>query len=111
MNKSLGFVTVTTAATPVRCTANEGTPSADLFVHSYLVEAASTNLGKIWIGTATMNKSTGAGVYGILAPPSSTTYPSFSSNIVGAANAFPMQQIYLDADNSGEKALVSVVIA
>lgn len=110
-NTSLGFVTVTTAGTPVRCTINESDPTARVAAHSYLVEAKSTNTGAIYIGSASMNKSTGAGVYAVLPPPTLNIYPSFSSNIVEAAAGFNMNEVYLDADVNGEKALVSFVLA
>ena len=110
-NQSLGYVTVTAAGTPVRLTSNETTPADRYPVHSYLIEVVSSNTGKIFVGSSTMNKATGAGVYAVLPPPTTNVYPSFSSNIVEAAAGFNLAEVYLDADVNGEKALVSVIIA
>ena len=110
-NQSLGFVTVAAAGTPARLTANETTPSAQFGAHSYLVEVHPNNTGNVYIGTATMNKATGVGVFAILPPPTANTYPSFSSNIVEAAAGFALNNIYIDVDNNGEAALISCIIA
>jgi len=102
--KSLANVTITTAGTPVRSTANEGTPSARYAVQSFTVFALSGNSGaNVYVGNSAMVKSTGVGVYAII-PKGSSGY----AVITNAPAGINMADIYLDCDTNGDKALVSV---
>lgn len=107
---SLGKVTAT-AGTPVRLTTNESDPTARYGAHSYLVEALSTNTGAVYIGSASLNRTTLAGVYAILPPPTTNSYPNFSATVTYAAAAFNLAEIYIDVDVSNEGALVSNIVA
>lgn len=111
MQLSLGKVTIASAGTPERVTKNQTAPTAQLLSHSYLVEALGTNNGKIYIGSSTMDRSTLAGVYAILPPPTTNVFPSFSATVAFLPLNFDMSQIYMDADTSDEGALVSCVQA
>jgi hypothetical protein len=110
-NGSLAYVVVSSPGTPVVTTTHEADPTAHLGVHSYLVEVGASNVGNLYVGGPLMNKATGVDVYAVLPPPTTNIYPSFSSNIVEAAAGFAMERVYLDADNGGDKALVSYVVA
>jgi len=109
--KSLGKVTVTTPGTPVRLTLNQSDPTARYAVHAYMVQALSSNTGKIYIGSASMNKTTLAGVYAYLPVPTASLAPAFSASVALAAANFMMNEIYLDADVGSEGAIVSAIIA
>lgn len=110
MTASLGKITVTSAGTPVRATINESDPTAPYHCHAFLVEAWPTNTGKIYIGMNGMNKTTGVELLAILAVPTANTSPTFSATIAYAPNALTISDIYIDAENSNDGALVSVVI-
>lgn len=109
-NKSLGKVTAT-AGTPVRLTNNQTDPAAAYSCHSYFVEALSTNTGAVYIGNSTLNKTTLAGVYAILPPPSTNIYPSFSSAVGYSPAHFNAAEVWIDVATSTEGVLVSVVVA
>lgn len=101
--KSLGKVTVTTAGTPVRATLNESVPATRYAVQSFTVFALAGNTGtNIYIGNSAMNKTTLAGVYGIAVKGSFT-----NAVIIEAPAGINLNEIYLDADTSGDAALVS----
>lgn len=104
-NISLGKVTVASAGTPQQVI------STQTQAHSYLVQALSTNTGKVYIGSKTMVKSTLVGVFAVLAAPTTNLLPSFASAVSYSSSHFDLQNVYLDVDNSGEGALVSIVQA
>ena len=70
-----------------------------------------SNTGKVYVGALGMNTSTLAGVYAVLAIPSTTSLPAFSATITFAPGSFNLNEIYLDVDVSAEGALVSYVRA
>lgn len=101
--KSLGKVLVTTAGTPVRATLNESVPAARYAVQSFSVFALAGNSGaNIYVGSSAMNKSTLVGVYAIV-PKGGGSY----AVIQEAPAGIMLNEIYLDADTSGDSALVS----
>ena len=101
--RSFGKVTVSTAGTPIRVTTNESTPTDRVGVQSLTVQALAGNTGtNIYVGSSTMNKSTLAGVYLIVAK--GATGVSVINLAPAGINA---NEVYLDADTSGDSALVS----
>lgn len=101
--KSFGKITVASAGTPVRVTVNESDPTARVGLQSISVFASAGNSGtNIYLGTATMNKSTYAGVYAII--PKGAV---ISSVINLAPVGLDARDLYLDADTSADTALVS----
>ena len=110
MIQSLGKVTVTTPGTPVRVTINTGNPTQNRTCHALMVEQWPGNTGKIWVGTAQMDVSTGEGVYAVLAIPTTNFIPTFSvANTIVLGGLIP-NQIWLDADVGGEWAIVTIVV-
>lgn len=102
----LGFVTVTSAGTPVQFTSS---PLACVSLRIQPRKNSTTvNVGNIYIGNQNMVKSTGAGVYAILSPEQvqgfSITAPVVSG--VYPLSAYNAQGFWIDADNSGDAALV-----
>ena len=110
MVNSLGKVTVTTPGTPVRATSNQGTPGAQVSCQAIAFQALSANTGKIYIGSSTMNKSTLAGVYFVLAVPTTNIVPSFSASQLSVAG-LNAADFYLDADNGTEGVIISYTVA
>ena len=103
---SAGKVTVTSAGTPVRATTNESTPTARLGVQSFTVFAPSGNTGtNIYVGNSSMNKTTYAGVYAIIAKGGSASF-----SILNAPAGLNLNEIFIDADTSADVALVSYVV-
>jgi len=109
MIRSLGKITVATAGTPVTLAQNATNQSPNR-CHSFLVQVLSTNLGKIYIGQRGMNKTTLAGVFAVLAVPTANILQSFSATLSYAPNDFTASGIYIDADNSGEGVIASVIV-
>jgi len=107
MIKSLGKVTVAVAGTPEAITKNWTATTRRC--HSFLVEVLPTNTGKVYVGDKNLNKSTLAGVFAILAIPTTNLLPSFSATLSYAPDAFDAGDIFLDVDVSGEGAVCSVV--
>ncbi len=103
MLRSFGKVTVAAAGTPVRCTVNEPDPTKLVKIQSLSLYALSGNSGtNIYLGSATMNKSTLAEVYAI------ASKGTWAAAIVqNSPDAIAVSDLYLDADTSGDAALVS----
>jgi len=98
---SLGKITVTTGGTPVRVTANH------IGVNSIAFQQLAAQTGKIFIGTATLNKGTLVGVLAVLAVPTANILPSASFTIVNAPAGLDARDFWVDADVNGEGVLVS----
>lgn len=78
-------------------------------VQSILFQAMSTNLGRVYIGTATLNRAALTNVSAVLAIPTANTIPSYGiSNPLSPAGV-DIDQLYLDADVAGEGVLVTVL--
>src|SRR5438046_2090482 len=102
--KSLGVITVTTAATRVRATATS-TPCQSIFV-----QAVATNTGKMYVGNSAVVGSTLAGCFAVLPAPVGTapavTLASFSASIPLAPGGLNLADIWIDSDTNGEKVLI-----
>lgn len=109
MIASLGKIVVAVAGTPVILTQN-ATAQSPKRCHSFLCEVLPTNIGKIYIGTKGMNKTTLVGVCAILPVPTANLLPSFSATLSYAPAAFEIASIYVDADNSGEGIVASIIV-
>lgn len=113
-----GKITVAAAGTPVAVSAYiPSTVSGPLgaqgnkTVHAWLIQALSTNVGKVYIGLSTLNKSTLAGVIVTLPVPTTNLLPSFSCSLTEGANALPLDDLYIDADNANDGVTISGVVA
>jgi hypothetical protein len=76
-----------------------------------VVSALSGNTGKIYIGTAGLNKTTLANTLVVLAIPTVNLIPTFSCSLTAAANALSLSDLFIDADVGGEGVLISAVVA
>jgi len=103
---SLGKVSVTTAATPVRITINQSVPSAHLGVQSVSVFALAGNSGtNIYVGSSAMVPSTLVGVWAIV-PKGSV----ISLGIGMAPAGLDARDFYLCSDTDNDAALVSATV-
>lgn len=109
--RSLGKIT-TTAGSSLRFTNNESSPTANLGAHSYLVQALSTNTGKVYIGTSSpVDRTNLTNVIAVLPPPTANIFPSFSATITYAPAGFNLAERYIDVETSGEGVLISYIEA
>ncbi len=105
MFRSYGKVTVVAAGTPTQIVPRDTSHGGITRVQSVSVFALAGNSGtNIYVGSATMNKTTLAEVYAIV--PKGT----WVSLQVGLANnGVEASDLYLDADTTNDAALVSAV--
>jgi hypothetical protein len=109
MLRALGKLTVTTPGTPVPITSllpPDLTPPA---VHSVLLQALPANTGNVYVGTTALNKTSLAGVYMVLAVPTTNSIPSFSAvhNLLG--QGVQLNDLMIDADVAGGGVIATVV--
>ncbi len=107
--RSGGFIR-TNAGTLVRLTDNESDPTANLACHSLMAEALQTNGGRVYIGSSTMVRATGVGVYAVIPIPTNNILPTFTATIAYAPAALLLNQLYLDVDTDTDGVLVSYVV-
>jgi len=112
MIQSLGKLTPT-PGTPLRATTNlPGTPEHPrLAVHGVMFQALPTNVGRVYIGTPTLNRTTFVGLYAILAVPAGPALPTFSTALTLAPNAINVADFWVDVDTGGDGVLVTVLVA
>lgn len=109
MWKSLGYVT-TTPGTPIRITNGETDPTKMFLCHSILIQQVRTNTGFILIGQSGLNETTGVGLDAVLPVPTDNSLPNATVGISDSGNPFNAAEYYLDFTDSGDKALVSVLV-
>ena len=100
--KVIGKVVVASAGTPQKLN-----PTA-VSAQGILVQALSANTGKIFVGDSTLNKTTLVGCYAVLAVPTANVIPSFSATQQSPGGLDP-SLIFIDADNTNDGVLVSVL--
>ncbi len=111
MIQAIGKLIVPSPGTPVRATSGQTNPAANLRCHGFLFQALPANLGKIYIGTLGLDKSSLANVLAILAVPTANLLPTFSAAVTISTNSLSLEEIYLDADFSNEGALCTILVA
>jgi hypothetical protein len=111
MLKPIGRFLVPVAGTPVRLTSTQPNPAETFSCHGVFIQALPTNVGKVYVGTSALNKTTLVGVIAIIAIPTANNLPAFTAALTLAPNAINLADLYLDVETGGEGALVSVLIA
>lgn len=122
MLRALGAKTVASAGTPVAVLTD--TVGLDAYRQGLLPTIASSvfaqalpgNTGYVYIGLKGMNKTTKAGVLAIIAVPTGTD-PACTAlpavNIAspgGAPNMVNPNDLYIDADQNDDGALISIIV-
>ena len=116
--KSIGaYVVVTVAGTPVRCSANQSDPAKRIVCHTLFIQQHAGNTGKLYLcDRANATVSNGVGV--LITIPAPTLSNGVAVILPWAAYTIPyapgggnVTDYYLDADNSGDKATVSIIVA
>lgn len=100
---SLGKVVVTTAGTRKQVLTSS-TPAQIIQVQQF-----PGNTGKIYIGTSLLVASTGVGLYYVLPIPTVSNLAAWLLQWPDAHAMFDLSDLYLDAEVSGEGAIVSYV--
>ena len=112
---SLGKVVVAAAGTPVAITTNLSTSNSKLNAagvltcYSLIVQPLSSNVGKVYIGTSTMSRTTLAGVFLYVPIPTANSLPIEMFRNETAQAAFSATDIYVDADNANDGVLAHVI--
>lgn len=116
MWKSLGQITITTSGTPVRMTSNETDANLRVACQTIFVQQTASNTGSLYFcASATADISTGSGVLAIIPAPTlnsssvAISLPCAVVTVPDAPAALNAANYYLDADEDGDIALVSVV--
>lgn len=109
-----GKTTVPTPGTPVPVAypsdvAGPANPG-ETTVHAILLQALSTNTGKVYIGTTGMLKTPLTKCLVVLPVPTANLLPTFSIAVTAAANALGLSDLVIDADQANDGVLLSVVI-
>lgn len=111
MVKSLGYVTVPAAGTPVRATVNQPDPTLRVAAQAVSFQALPTNVGIVYVGLgATMDPATGLGIVGIIpapAAPATGPFPSFVVSLPVIAAGLNVADFYLDAVENGDGVAIS----
>jgi hypothetical protein len=112
MFKSFGRITVAVSGTPVQATVNEPAQADRFSTHSVMVERDDPNdIGLVYIGTsAAMNIATLEGVIAILAVPTTNFLPVFTVTITHMPDGVNANELWIDADVSGDSVLISAVV-
>jgi hypothetical protein len=77
-----------------------------------MVEALSTNTGKIYIGKSNpVDRTNLTNVIAIIPPPTANIFPSFSATVTYSVASFNMAEVWIDAETSGEGVLISTIEA
>ncbi len=114
--RSFGYVAVVAAGTPVRASSNLTLQTGqNVPLQSLLIEAHPANTGKIYIiegmpATPVDRRTTGVGVIAILPKPADATigpFPSANFGLPATPQSINLREIWLDADVSGDKVIVS----
>src|SRR5512146_3205456 len=92
-------VLTTNPGTLKRLTSSFTDPTMRQAVHSFLCQALPANTGKVYIGLANFNKTTGVGVIAALAVPTANIIPSCSATVAYSANHFNLADFWFDVDN------------
>lgn len=110
MYLALGPARVTSAGTPIVLTVVLPASYQDQFpFHAIMLQALPSNTGQIYIGSPGLNKSTYAACGTILAPYTVIPLHTFSAALTIAPNGLAMKSFVIDADNSDEGVLVSIL--
>ncbi len=98
--KSLGKITVAAAGTPVVAS------SSSIYVSYFRVQPLATNVGNIYVGDSTLNKTTLVGAFhdGLGAGQLFECAPGSPG-----ANPIDMALVKIDADNNNDGAVISYV--
>lgn len=78
--------------------------------HAALFQAKHGNVGIVYIGLATMVRSTLAGCAAQLAIPTANSIPSFSVALTLSPDGVDLSDLWIDADSAGDGVLVTLLV-
>lgn len=100
----LAVITVATAGVPVQATTSR------IPAHAILIEALWSNGGRMYIGNSALVVSTKTGLLSVLPAPSDPVkgpFPAVSAGIPSAPNGLRLDEIWIDAQTSGDSVIIS----
>jgi hypothetical protein len=97
----------------VRVTAWESNPDAPAIgnVHGVLIQVLKGNVGIVYIGSSTMNKTAETDLFAKLAIPTVNNLPTFSAALTLAAAGISLKDFYIDADQANDGVTVAVLVS
>ena len=110
----LGKFTVTVPGTLVRIY-TPPLPGQGLSIHAIQFQAAPTNQGIVYVGTAGLVRSTLANVFGLVARPSydadgkPVALPAWAAAHTIAPNGLNLETFYIDADEASDAVIVTYI--
>ncbi len=78
--------------------------------HGVMFQALPTNVGIVYIGSRTMDKTTLTNLFAMLPVPTANLLPSFSCAITVAPNALAVNEFWVDADEGGDGVIVTYLV-
>ena len=111
MYQALGPAVVPSAGSPITLTVLLPVeyPTWQGVMHAVMLQALQANIGRIYVGSPGLNKSTLAFCGNVLAPYTVIPYHTMSAALTISPNGLAMASFVLDADNNGEGVLVSIL--
>src|ERR1700690_658377 len=100
--QSLGLVAVTAAGTPQQLTSTH-VEVKDFWITPLKALPSTGNVGNIYIGTSTMVKATGVGVFRVIKTGDA---PQHIERPRTSGEFYDLSQWYIDADNNSDGALI-----
>lgn len=109
MIQPIGKLVVATPGTLIGATSTLQHPTKVFPIHGVMFQALPTNVGLVYIGRASMNRSTLEDVFAILPIPTSNVLPTFSVALTISPNGLVLNEFYIDADEASDGALCSIL--
>src|SRR3990167_7769393 len=110
MIASGGKITVGTPGTPVAAIMNLPASPRPWACHGVMFQALPTNTGRVYIGTAAVDRTTLANAFAILAIPTANILPSFSAALTIAPNGLVLNTFYVDADEADDGVILTYLV-
>lgn len=108
MIHSLGKISAI-PGTPVKVTNNQASPNTHLACGSIMIQTLSSSTGKVYVGLANMDKTTGVGVIAVLPIPTVNSIPAFSAGNPTAQAGINANELYIDGESTSDGVIASIV--
>ncbi len=112
MIASGGPIILGSPPTPIQAIINLAniTSSRPQLCHGIMFEVLPTNVGRVYIGAPTMDRTTFTDLFAILAIPTDNFLPTFSTALTIAPNALCVNDFWVDADEGGDGVIVTFLV-
>lgn len=117
MLQVLGPITVPVPGVPIRSTIgvtqNAGGNINDplrFTCYAALFQAMKGNVGNVYIGLQSMNRSSGVGVAAVLPIPTTNQIPAFGISLTISPAGVDLSNLFIDADSAGDGVLLTILV-